>query len=83
MKCTARESPAKGSLNMRLSDWQSRKYCLARDLKLSVKPTILNFGMCKGEEIKMEERPFSKESGSHTEPGFPIKSIKNSLQSYK
>jgi hypothetical protein len=56
--------PAAGSLNMRLSDWQSTKYCFAND-----------FGGRNGEETEIDNSPFMSESGSDKNPGFPIKSI--------
>uniref|UniRef100_A0A0A9CRR2 CTR1 n=1 Tax=Arundo donax TaxID=35708 RepID=A0A0A9CRR2_ARUDO len=64
---------------MRFSDWQSRKYCLANDLKLSAISTELCFGGRIGEETKMDDSPFKRESGSDKNPGFPIKSIRYSL----
>jgi hypothetical protein len=60
-----KHSPAEASSNTRLSDWQSKKYCLASDLKSMVGSTGLSLGKRNGEEIEMEEGPLSKESGSH------------------
>lgn len=42
--------------------------------------TGFNLGKRSGEEIEMDDGPLSKESGSHKEPGFPIKSTKYSLK---
>lgn len=49
----------------RLRDWLSVKYCLANDLKSTAGSTGLGRGNRKGEEIEIDEGPFSKESGSH------------------
>lgn len=72
--------PAEASSNTRLSDWQSEKYCFAIDLKSMLASTGLDCGKRKGEEIAMEDGPLSKESGSHKHPGFPTKSITDSLK---
>lgn len=53
------------SSNTRLSDWQSKKYCLANALKSMVRSARLSRGKRNGEDIEMEEGPLSKESGSH------------------
>nr|GMD83436.1 hypothetical protein ACMD2_23844 [Ipomoea batatas]GMD88122.1 hypothetical protein ACMD2_23844 [Ipomoea batatas] len=67
-------SPVEESMNTRLSDWQSEKYCLANNLKSIRGSTCLNLGKRNGEEIAMEDGPFSIESGSHKHPGIPTKS---------
>lgn len=64
---------------MILKDWQSEKYCLAKDLKSPVVSTEENIGRRRGEQIDMEDGPLRTESGSDKDPGFPIKSIKYSL----
>jgi hypothetical protein len=69
------QMPAAGSLNTRLSDWQSTKYCFANDLKLSAISTEYCFGGRNGEETEIDNSPFMSESGSDKNPGFPIKSI--------
>lgn len=68
---------------MTLKDWQSEKYCLAKDLQVSVVSTEANIGRRRGEQIDTEDGPLSTESGSDKNPGFPIKSIKYSLQKKK
>lgn len=74
-----RKSPAEESSNSRLSDWLSKKYCLASDLKSIVGSTCLYLGKRKGEGIEMEDGPLIKESGSHKTPGLPTKSTRYSL----
>lgn len=71
--------PAEESSNKWSSDWQSEKYCFANDLKSTVGPTCLYRGKRSGDEIEMEDGPFSKESGLCKLPGLPIKSTRNSL----
>jgi hypothetical protein len=72
--------PVDASSNTRLSDWQSKKYCLANCLKSTVLSVDLIRGKRNGEEIEMEEGPLSKESGSHKKPGLPTKSTRYSLK---
>ena len=78
--CFLKYLPAEASSNTRLSDWQSKKYCSANDLKSMVGSTDLIRGKRNGEEIEMEEGPLSKESGSHKQPGIPTKSTRYSLK---
>lgn len=38
-----------------------------------------SLGNRNGEEIEMDDGPLSKESGSHKQPGLPIRSMRYSL----
>lgn len=72
--------PEEPSSKTTLSNWQSEKYCLARDLKSMAGSAGFSRGNRNGEEIKMEDGPLSKESGSYKQPGLPIKSTRYSLK---
>lgn len=79
IKGKERKTPADVSSNMIFTDWQSKKYCLASNLRFSAISDDLNLGRRKGEEIEIDEGPLSRESGSYKDPGFAIKSTKYSL----
>lgn len=55
------------------------KYCFARDLKSVLDSRGLDRGNRNGDEMQMEDGPFSKELGSDRHPGFPTRSTKYSL----